>query len=122
MDEFWSNLLVQILVVALPPLVVALLAWLFAQIKMNWAKAKQAAPELCYALEEAASLAVKAAEQSKLAGFISDKKTEALKIAELYLASRGFKVDLRLIEASIERAVLEYFPHEDEPKTMGFDK
>ena len=121
MEAFLSGLGSQILQLVLTAVLVAAGGWLVAQAKLNWAKAKEYAPQLCDALEEAANLAVKAAEQSKLGKLIEDKKTYALTVAETYLAAKGFNVDLHLIEAAIERAVLENFG-KDETKKIGFQQ
>jgi hypothetical protein len=111
----------QVLLAVLPLLAVALAGWLVAQGKLAWVRAKEYAPNLMGALAEAAAFAVQAAEQSKLAGLIVDKKAEALTVAELYLQSLGFKVDLHLIDAAIEKAVFEAFP-QDCSGPAGFPK
>jgi hypothetical protein len=102
----------QVLLNVAPILAVALLGWLFAQGKLAWARAKAYAPDWAEAVESAADLAVKAAEQSKLAGLIESKKDYALEIAEQWLKARGVKVDLHLLDAAIEKAVNENFNHD----------
>jgi hypothetical protein len=42
-----------------------------------------------------------------MAGYVEDKKTYALHIAERWLAAKGLRIDLELIDAAIEAAVWE---------------
>jgi uncharacterized metal-binding protein len=111
----WNKLAQDLLTLVLPLVAVALVGWLGTQAKLVLAKAKNYAPDLFTALEEAAIIAVKAAEQSKLAGLIDDKKAYALTIAENFLETKGLKVDLHLIDAAIEKAVGEMFAKEPQP-------
>ena len=60
-------------------------------------------------LDEAVRVAVLAAEQANLAGFIEDKKVYAMDVAEKWLAERGFKIDLGVLADRIEAAVMEEF-------------
>lgn len=106
-----QNITDQLIQAVVTILITGFIAWAIPQVKLAWAKALAKNPDLFYALEEAATLAVKAAEQAKLAGFIEDKLDYAMDTAEMFLAARGFKIDLHLLDAAIEKAVLEYFPH-----------
>jgi hypothetical protein len=54
-------------------------------------------------------LFVQAAEQAKIAGLIQEKKAYALALAQEWLKSRGWKLDIILIEGLIEQAVFEEF-------------
>jgi len=63
-------------------------------------------------LDEAVRVAVLAAEQANLAGFVEDKKSYAIDVAEKWLAARGFKVDLGILADQIEAAVMEEFNKE----------
>jgi hypothetical protein len=115
-SKILSDILAAVLLAILPPLAVYLVKWLRAQAAYLVNKIEQNAPDWADTLRYAASLAVAAAEQANLAGALEDKKTYAISIVEMYLARYGFIVDLDLIDAEIERQVLEQFPHE-EPET-----
>jgi hypothetical protein len=101
----WNKILETVILVLVPILIPALVAYLLAQARKAWAQAKEAQPDLTYYLEQAASFAVAAAEQLKLAGIINDKKAYALQIAEEYLVAKDVTIDLHLIDAAIEAAV-----------------
>ena len=102
----WSILLQKVLEVILPFLATALTGWALAQMRLAWGKFEATKPEIAYYLEAAAQFAVAAAEQMGLAELIDDKKSYALQIAEDWLALKGLKIDLHLLEAAIEAAVL----------------
>ena len=111
----WLELLSEIgerVLLAVAPLLAGMIAaWLGGLIKQAWAKAHQmVGEEWAWALDVAAEMAVRAAEQLKLAGLIEDKKDYAVATAQAYLDERGIKVDLSLIEAAIEAAVIGNFP------------
>ena len=101
----WNKILETIIMVLVPILIPVLVAYLAALTRKTWAQAKQAQPDLTYYLEQAASFAIAAAEQLKLAGIITDKKLYALQVAEDYLTAKGVTIDLHLIDAAIEAAV-----------------
>ncbi len=111
----WNKILETVIMVLIPVLIPALVAYLVALTKKAWAQAKEAKPDLMWALEEAARFAVQAAEQSQLSGLVSDKKAYALQIAEDYLASKNIKIDLHLIDAAVESAVWAEL-NKDKPK------
>ncbi len=109
----WNEVLakfVEAFLYALAPIVATFVTgWVLTK----WQKARQelqaANSDLYYVLEEIAGIAVKAAEQAGLNGWVSDKKSYALEIAEQLLLVRGFKIDLDPIAAAIEAAVYEEF-------------
>jgi len=108
----WSNLLQSILEAILPILATALTGWLVAQTRLAWGKFEDNKPDLAWTLEEAARMAVKAAEQLGLNDAIDDKLSYAVDIVERYLQTKKLNVDIELILAAIEKAVLESFPKE----------
>ena len=68
-------------------------------------------PSIYWALQEAAAIAVRAAEKMEFSKFIDDKKAYAFEIAQLFLDNEGWdEIDVELIEAAIEAEVLEQFP------------
>ena len=103
----WSKILESVLVYVLPILAAALTTWVLAKVKVEWENFKRLKPNLANLLEQGAMFAVVAAEQMGIAKLIDDKKTYALQIAEDWLLLKGVKIDLHLIEAAIEKAVLE---------------
>jgi hypothetical protein len=110
----WSDVLskfVETFLVALVPILVPILAaFVLALVRQTWQKFKSTQSESnIYLLTTIAAIAVKAAEQSKLTGLVTDKKNYAVKVATDYLKSHHITIDLSLIEAAIEAAVLEEF-------------
>ena len=104
-----SKVLEAILIAILPPLAVALVSFVVAKAKEVWARAKQWNPTVTQYLEQAARFAVQAAEQAGAAELIEDKKQYAIQIAEAWLAANHITTDIDLIDAAIEKAVLELF-------------
>lgn len=110
---------VQILLIATVP---ALAAFAFAQITQGalklWGEFKNAQPEKAYILQQAAEMAVKAAEQSALKAGLQkagEKKLAwAQQYAQDYLDFVGLKVDVGLVSAAIEAAVLDEFSKKKE--------
>lgn len=102
-----SNVLQAVLVIVLPPLVVFAAKWLRARAEQALAEASAWQPDLMALLERAAGFAVSAAEQAGAAGFVKDKKVYALDLAEKWLETKGIAVDLDMIDAAVEKAVLE---------------
>lgn len=98
---------VESFLVALAPVLASLVvAWVSLQVKAMWAKFKEKNPEISYYLEQAAQMAVIAAEQANLSGLAIEKKEYALAIAEKYLEETlGLQIDLDLIAAAIEAEV-----------------
>jgi hypothetical protein len=104
----------QFLNVFLPPVLVALaglLAGLAVQgLRLLGAKIKEAQPELFEQMQWIAQTAVLAAEQAGAAGLIADKKEYAIEVVEAWLTQYGYgDVDVVMIEAAVEKAVLEEF-------------
>ena len=107
-----SKVLEAVLIAILPPLAVALVSLLLGFAKELWARAKLLNPTVTDYIELAAEFAVQAAEQAGAAELIADKKQYAIQIAEAWLEAHHLTVDLDLIDAAIEKAVLELFPNE----------
>ena len=100
----------------LPPLVVFILAKIAEAAVSAWQFAQVNRPDLAAVLTEAARLAVLAAEQNGLVAALKkqayDKKTEAIRYVESYLAAHGIKLNLSVIDAAIEAAVFQEFNRE----------
>ena len=107
-----SKVIEAILIAILPPLAVVLVSVVLAHAKKLWADLKQRYPSVTDLVEQAAVFAVQAAEQAGAAELIADKKQYAIQIAEAWLEAHHLTVDLNLIDAAIEKAVLELFPNE----------
>lgn len=99
-------------------IVVPVLASLLAGLLIAWIKKlveeikAKMDHRFIWMLDEAVRVAVLAAEQANLAGFVEDKKAYAIDVAEKWLAARGFKVDLGILADQIEAAVMEEFNKE----------
>lgn len=104
-----SKVLEAILIAILPPLVAFLVSVGLAYVKRVWGDLKQRYPTVTELIEEAAVFAVQAAEQAGAAALIEDKKQYAIQIAEAWLAANHITTDIDLIDAAIEKAVLELF-------------
>ncbi len=107
-DVIWK-FVESFLVAIIPVLIPLLAAWLLPKAIGAWAKLKEESKIDPWVLEQIVSLAVKAAEQSQLGGFITDKKAYALDFATMWLKERGIKLDLALLDGAIEAAVLDEF-------------
>ncbi len=108
----WTVIIQAVLLAIIAAIVPSLVKWLQAQAAYQLVRAKHYQPELTAYLTECATFAVRAAEQSALAGLIENKKQYALEVGEKWLATKGIIIDLHLLEAAIEKAVLDEFPHE----------
>lgn len=104
-----SQVLQAVLIVVLPPVAVFIVKFLQAKILMLWEEAKSWSPTITQLVEQAARFAVVAAEQAGAAQLIQDKKAYAIQIAGDWLLEHGVDVNLDLVSAAIEKAVLEYF-------------
>lgn len=104
-----SQVLQAVLIVVLPPVAVFIVKFLQAKILMLWEEAKAWSPTITELVEQAARFAVVAAEQAGAAQLIQDKKAYAIEIAGDWLLEHGVDVNLDLVSAAIEKAVLEYF-------------
>ena len=107
----------QILIDATAPvLIAAAIGYLVKAVSEAYANWKVANPNPAYVLEEAARLAVNAAEQSGLSKQLlasgKSKKDYALSVAADYLKANGVKVNFELVNAAIEAAVINLFPHD----------
>jgi hypothetical protein len=111
-----SKVLEAVLIAVLPPLAVGLVGLVVALFRKWWIQAKEYAPQVTDLLEEAAKMAVRAAEQAGIAQLIEDKKQYAIQIVELWLEARHVSVDIDLIDAAIEAAVLKEF---NKPETRS---
>ena len=107
--DFLSTLAQELALQFGPLLAAALIAWGLKEFGKFWISFKQNKPDVAYALESAAVMAVHAAEQAGAAGYISNKKTYAVDIAQKWLKAKGVSIDLELIMAAIEAAVLTEF-------------
>lgn len=94
-----------VLIVVLPILAVYLRNLLTAQMKLAEAKITEYSPDLAYELKFIAEIAVEAAEQTGAKQLIDNKKEYAIEIAEKWLETKGFAIDIDLIDAAIEQAV-----------------
>jgi hypothetical protein len=108
--ELLSQLLMAVLTIVIPALAAYAAKWLKAKADAIVLEAEAFAPDWADALREVAMIAVGAAEQSKLAGLIEDKREYAFEIAEKWLLAKGFDIDIDLIYAAIEREVIQQFP------------
>jgi len=104
-----SAVLQGLLEFLLPIVAVAIISVLVSWAKLLWQKAKSWNLDATYLLEEAAKVAVTAAEQAGAAELIEDKKSYAMDIAERWLAEHGIHLDIELIDAAVEAAVYQQF-------------
>jgi hypothetical protein len=109
----WSE--VSPIVSAVLQVVLVAVLSIVAQYVTRWLKAKSAEalsaakdyqPSILAMVESIASVAVKAAEQAGAAGLIEDKKRYAMGVASKWLDDQGIIIDLSLISAAVEAAVL----------------
>lgn len=117
-QDFVSTFLQEFMGIVLPVLA-SLLAGLFIAwiTKLVNQIKEQLDNRFVWMLEEAVRIAVLAAEQANLAGFVEDKKQYALGVAEKWLGERGFKIDLGVLADRIEAAVMEHFNKDKLPPT-----
>jgi len=112
----WKTVLsefVQVFLMALAPILAGIFtAWAVQQFKLAKGKLTQ---EQLYWLELVANTAVKAAEQAKLGGYISDKREYAFELIEQQLKQYGYTFDLDVIYAAIEAAVMDEFNRAKQP-------
>lgn len=116
-----SKVIEAILIAILPPLAVVIVSAAVAYAKKLWGDLKLRYPSVTDLVEQAAVFAVQAAEQAGAAELIKDKKEYAILIAEAWLEANHITTDIDLIEAAIEKAVLELFNSNDEP-TYSLDE
>jgi len=99
--DFLSSFL-QLLTAALVPVLVTALV---AYITRKWQEIKLARPDITRALAIMMPIFVQAAEQAALAKIIESKKDYAISLAQAWLAEKGWKLDLALIDGIVEQAV-----------------
>lgn len=104
-----SQVLQAVLIVILPPIAVFVVKFLQAKAKVLWEEAKALSPTITQLIEQAAHFAVIASEQAGAAELIQDKKAYAMKVAGEWLLEHKIDINLVLVSAAIEKAVLEYF-------------
>jgi len=104
-----STILQKVLEFTLPIVVVSIVSFLVAKAREVWEKAKAINPKMTDYLEQAANLAVVAAEQAGAAELIDDKREYAFGIARNWLKANGLNLDPDLIYAAIEAAVYQEF-------------
>jgi len=110
--EVFSKFAETVLVAVLPVLAGFLVVWVKAKIEEAKAKIAAYKPGLLETIEWVAGIAVSAAEQSEIAGYIEDKRKYAFDLIENYLVSQGLEIDIDLIYAAIEAEVSKKaFPH-----------
>lgn len=108
--ELIGGLVQELLMGVLTALAGAATAYVIGLAKHAWAKAHNVVgEEWAWALDEAASMAVRAAEQLGLKDKAFEKKEWAVAKAQEILDARGIKVDLSILDAAIEAAVLSQF-------------
>ena len=107
-----SGFLQVILMAILPVLVSALVNW---AVKAARSEASKMDQQQLSALLWVVDIAVKAAEQAKLSGFITDKKQYAIEYIQAWLDSRGIHVTVAEIDVMIEAAVMEQFNRDKQP-------
>lgn len=101
-----ASLFLQSFLEMLIPLVISLgAAWLLPKVIKIWQDLKAGNPDEVYLIEQIALMAVKAAEQEAIGGFIKDRKAYAIKMAEAWLAKYGIKLDEEVLAGIIEAAV-----------------
>ena len=106
-NEILSMVLQIVLVTALPPVVAALVKWLWVKGSEIAQNLKDRYPSESAIVEDIARKAVAAAEQMGLSQQIKDKKAWAMEVAERWLFERGITIDCELLSAEIEAAVFE---------------
>ncbi|MBP7213322.1 MAG: hypothetical protein KBA03_03725 [Anaerolineaceae bacterium] len=116
-----ANVLTEVLAYLLPLLVVALVSAIVTWAVKQWGLAKAANPALTEVLEQAALIAVRAAEQAGISGLIENKKEYAISIVEAWLKKQGLPIDIDVIAAAIEAAVWEEFNSEQTVEIVRTD-
>lgn len=107
--EFVGRLAQELAYAFLPILAAMLVRWLMVKVEETKAVIEAEKPDLLHTLTWIAQTAVQAAEQAGAAQYISDKKAYAMSVVQDYLALKGLPIDVALISAAIEAAVLTEF-------------
>jgi hypothetical protein len=110
--DAFSKFAEVVLVGLLPVLAVFVIRWVKVQIDHVLAKIEAEKPELFDQLEWVAALAVRAAEEAKFAGLVEEKRKYAFDVIKKFLEEGGYPINVDLIYAAIEAAVLKEFNRE----------
>ena len=114
MDEFinlFQKFAFNLAVAILPIISAFLVAALNALVKKWLAELEATKPQLSWYLREAVDIAIHAAEQAGVQGYVDDKLQFAINIAQEYLNEHGWdEVNVAVLEAAIEAEVLKQFP------------
>lgn len=113
-QDFISRMVENLALEFLPVLAMFAVGYLVNIGGQLWNAYRADKPYAANAIESAAFMAVKAAEQAGAAGFIQNKKQYALEAANAMLKANGLKIDIALIAAAVEAAVYEQF-NKDRP-------
>jgi len=108
-NAFLSSLARSILLAVIPVISASISALLITKVRALTEGLKREMGNYGWVLEEFATIAVRAAEQANIAGLIKDKKQYAVEILDKSLKDHGFNVNLDVISAAIEAAVLQEF-------------
>jgi hypothetical protein len=104
-----STFAMQFLLAIAPVLASLAAAWALAKARTAWAELREKQAPTAWWIEQVASMAVKAAEQANVAGLVKEKRDYAFALIEKRLAANGYTLDIDLIYAAIEAAVLDEF-------------
>jgi len=106
--DFLFSVAQVFLEIAIPILVVFVIKWVKAKISQAEAWINQE-PDLHYLLEMIMPMVVKAAEQQFGDG--EEKLQYAVNLANMYLHEHGVDIDIEMVVAAVEAAVMEEFPN-----------
>ena len=113
-QDFLSAVVTGLATLLLPIAVTAGVTWIVKKVQ----EFKASRPDVAKALAMIMPVFVTAAEQANLAGLIEDKKEYAISLAQAWLESKGWKIDLALVAGIVEQAVYTAaFPHLDKQAT-----
>lgn len=114
------SVFVQVFLSYLLPVVASFAAgYAIVLVKKAAERVREDNPELFWTISAVAGMAVKAAEQAKVNDLLIDKKQYAINAAEKMLAAQGYIIDLDVLDAAIEAAVLDKF-HPDKVSNSVF--
>lgn len=106
MNADMQALLQTVLMAVLPVLAAALVNWALKAARTETGKWNQQTLTTLFWL---AGMAVRAAEQAEIAGYITDKKKFAIEYVETWFSTHGIPIDVDTLSAAIEAAVMEEF-------------
>lgn len=116
-SEFFYGFLQAFLMAVAPILATVVTGAVVVWAKAKWAEFKRDNEVGAWQIEGYAKLAVKAAEQAGIAGFITDKKSYAVGVVQQWLDQKNIKLDFAVIEAAIEAAVFEELTRHKQSKS-----